>query len=207
MARNDEMADFVRAGLAAGQRPDELSAALSGAGWSAREIDAALGAWMPGANGLPPVPRPRAYVSPREALIYGLLFMLLGCICWHLTMLGFKIIDSLWPDPTERFGPFVHSMRWNIAVLIPTVPLFLWLNRRVARMTAGDPGQRRSLVRKWFAAITMLLASLALLGDVVAVVNALLEGELTARFIAKAALIALIGGLAFAYYRDELDER
>ena len=76
-----------------------------------------------------------------------------------------------------------------------------------AAATAGDPGRRRSLVRKWFAAITLLLASLALLGDLVAVVNALLEGELTGRFVAKALLIAVIGGLAFAYYRDELDDR
>ena len=78
---------------------------------------------------------------------------------------------------------------------------------RTAAATAGDPGRRRSLVRKWFAAVTMLLAALALLGDLVAVVHALLNGELTARFLAKAALVGLIGGLAFAYYRAELDDR
>ena len=38
-------------------------------------------------------------------------------------------------------------------------------------------------------------------------VGASLEGELTGRFAAKALLIAVIGGLAFAYYRDELDDR
>lgn len=207
MARIDDMAEFVRAGLAAGRAPDELSAALAAAGWSPVEIHEATLAWLPAPPGLPPVPRPRAYVSAREALIYGLLFLLLGCICWHLTMLGLRLIELLLADPAERHPMPASVMRWNMAVLIPTVPLFLWLNRRVAAATAGDPGRRRSLVRKWFAAVTMLLAALALLGDLVAVVHALLNGELTARFLAKAALVGLIGGLAFAYYRAELDDR
>lgn len=207
MARTDDMAEFVRAGLAAGQGPQALSAALTQAGWAPAEVQAALDAWAPAVDGLPPVPRPRAYVSAREALVYGLLFLLLACICWHLALLGFRIADALLPDPTERYPAPLSRMRWSIAVLIPTVPLFWWLNRRVARVTAGDPGQRRSLVRKWFAAVTMLLAALALLADLVAVVYALLNGDITARFFAKAVLIALIGGLAFAYYRDELDDR
>ena len=207
MGRSDQLTDFIRRGLAAGRRPDQLGAALRSAGWGPREIADALDAWAPGAEGLPPVPRPRPYVSAREALVYGLLFLLLGTICWHVAMLGFQIVDSVVPDPDEPYPPALSAMRWNIATLIPAAPLFLWLNRRVAGATAGDPGQRRSLVRKWFAAITMLLAALALLGDVVAIIHTLLDGDLTLRFVAKAALIGVIGGLAFAYYRDELDDR
>lgn len=207
MARQDDLAEFVRAGLIAGHGRDELSAALAQAGWSARESAEALDGWAVAAPGLPPVPRPRAYVSAREALIYGLLFLLLLFICWHITMLGFQLIDSLLPGLDGRYPPSPSALRWSMAALIPTVPLFLWLNRRVTSATLGDPGRRRSLVRKWFAAITLLLASLALLGDLVAAVYALLNGELTARFMAKAALIAVLGGLAFAYWRDELDDR
>ena len=55
-------------------------AALAAAGWSPVEIHEATLAWLPAPPGLPPVPRPRAYVSAREALIYGLLFLLLGLL-------------------------------------------------------------------------------------------------------------------------------
>lgn len=207
MARSDELNDFVRSGLASGRSGDELAAALTQAGWSGREIAAALAAWLPAAPGLPPVPRPRAYVSAREGLIYGLLFLLLGLICWHVTMLGFELIEALLPEPDQRYYyPSTSSMRWSMATLIPTVPLFLLLNRRVMRDTAQDSGRRRSLVRKWFAAMTLLLASLALLGDLVAVIYSLLNGDLTPRFAAKAALIAAVGALVFAYYRGELDD-
>ena len=206
MARNDVLSDFVRQDLGAARDRDEIAQALAQAGWSPREAAEALDGWAV-VPGLPPVPRPRAYVSAREGLVYGLLFLILLSICWHVAMLGFRIIDSLLPDLADLYAPPPSSMRWNIAVLIPTVPLFLWLNRRVVRDTARDAGRRRSLVRKWFAAVTMLLAALALLGDAVATVHALLNGELTGRFLAKAVLIAVIGGLAVAYYRDELDER
>ena len=86
MSGRDEIAEFVRTGLSAGQPADALAAALGSAGWSPTEVAAALDAWAPGPAGLPPVPRPRAYVSAREGFVYGLLFLLLGCICWHLAL-------------------------------------------------------------------------------------------------------------------------
>ena len=85
-------------------------------------------------------------------------------------------------------------------------PLFLFLNRKVATMAQSDAGRRRSLVRKWFASLTLLFASLVFLGDGIYVVYALLSGELTARFAAKAVLVAGVAALVFAYYRDELND-
>ena len=205
MSRTDPLTDFVRTGLAAGRSRDELAAALVRAGWSGREISGALDTWLTGEHGLPPIPRPRPHVSARDAVVYGLLFLLLGLICWHVAALGFAIVDSLWPEPGDFHAPPRSSIRWSAAVLIPAVPLFLGLNMRVARATGTDPGRRRSLVRRWVAAVTLLVAALALLSDVVAVVHAVLNGDLTARFAAKAVLIAALAGLVLAYYRDELD--
>ena len=61
-------------------------------------------------------------------------------------------------------------------------------------------------MRKWFASMTLLIAALVLLGDGISIVYALLSGELTARFAAKAGLVASIAALVFAYYRDELND-
>lgn len=205
MTRTDQLSEYIRAGLSAGRSADALAHALVEAGWSTREVSAALSAWMPAPAGLPPVPRPRPYVSALEAVIYGLLFLLLGVICWHIAALGFEVIDALLPEPGGSFEMSRTSVRWSVATLIPTVPLFLWLSGRVVRGSHPDTGRRRSVVRKWFASVTLLIVSLALLSDVVAVVFALLNGDLTARFVAKAVLIAAIGGAVFAYYRGEFD--
>ena len=122
-----------------------------------------------------------------------------------LVMIGFALLDTLLPDAADYYDPPRSSLRWSVATLIPTVPLFLWLNRRVVAATRGDAGRRRSLVRKWLASVTLLVAALTLLGDGVAVIYAALNGDLTARFAAKAALIAVVGAIALAYYRDEID--
>ena len=61
-------------------------------------------------------------------------------------------------------------------------------------------------MRKWFAALTLLVVALVFLADGIYVIYALLNGDLTARFAAKAALVAAIAGLIFAYYRDELND-
>lgn len=202
----DQLAEFVRAGLADGIPPERLGAALAEAGWSEAERHAALTAWAPAAGGLGrPVPRPRAYVSARDAVTYGILFVALVNIAWAIGRLGFDIIEALIPDPGDFYAPPRGVMRFSMAQIAIFLPVFLWLNHRVVRATRGDAGQKRSLVRKWFASVAFIIAVLALLGDAVAVVWALLNGDLTARVAAKAALVALIGGLVLAYLRDELD--
>lgn len=43
-----------------------------------------------------------------------------------------------------------------------------------------------------------------MVGDLIATIYALLNGDLTVQFIAKAALVLLTAGLVFLYYRGEL---
>ncbi|RCW82884.1 DUF5671 domain-containing protein [Paracoccus lutimaris] len=202
----DQLSEFVRDAMAQGGDHDQIAQALTEAGWSAPEIAEALHGWQ-AAPGLPPVPRPRPYASATEALLYGLLFLSLGTVAWNITDLGMEVLDRLIPDPTELlYHPANAALRWPIAALIVFAPLFLFLNRKVAAMAQNDGGRRRSLVRKWFASITLLVAALVLLGDGIYVVYALLSGELTTRFAAKAVLVAGIAALVFAYYRDELND-
>ena len=202
----DQLSEFVRHAMAQGGNRDQIAQALTDAGWSAPEIDEALHSWqaMPG---LPPVPRPRPYASATEALLYGLLFLSLSVVAWNISDLGMAVLDQLIPDPAERIHyPGGGELRWPIAALIVFTPLFLFLNGKVAALARGDGGRRRSLVRKWFASMTLLIAALVLLGDGISIVYALLSGELTARFAAKAGLVASIAALVFAYYRDELND-
>ncbi|MFO1138130.1 MAG: DUF5671 domain-containing protein [Paracoccus sp. (in: a-proteobacteria)] len=206
----DQISEFVREAMAQGGNQDQIAQALADAGWSAPEVEEALHGWQ-SAPGLPPVPRPRPYASASEALLYGLLFLSLGVVAWNICDLGMDVVDRLIPDPVERvimngYDTTNSGLRWPIATLIVFTPLFLYLNRKVATMARSDAGRRRSLVRKWFASVTLLVASLVFLGDGIYVIYALLNGELTARFAAKAALVAGVTALVFAYYRDELND-
>jgi len=202
----DQLAAFVGDALAAGRTRDEIADALGKAGWTSSEIDAALGAWADGGF-LPPVPRPRPYVSAREAFVYALMFLALAVSAWNITSLGFDLIELWIPDVSDYPVRYAATgVRWSIAVLIVVFPLFLVLNARVNSAARQDPSKRRSAVRKWFGYTTLFLASVALVGDLIAVIYALLNGDLTARFAAKAALVALTAGLVFLYFRGEMAE-
>ena len=84
MRNADHLAAFVRDALIAGRPRPEIEAALRTAGWTPAEISEAMQAWAEGTF-LPPVPRPRPYVSAREAFVYGLMFVALAMTAWHLT--------------------------------------------------------------------------------------------------------------------------
>lgn len=203
----DRLAGFVRDALIAGRSRDDIHGALARAGWSATEIDTALNAWAE-APFDPPIPRPQPYVSAAEAFLYSLMFVALAMTAWNLTSLFFELIASWLPDPVDGLSRIdADRVRWAIAILVVFFPLFLLLNARAVKAATRDPGVRRSSVRKWFAYVTLFLAALGLIGDLVAVIYAFLSGDLTARFAAKAATVAVVAGAVLAYFRGELADR
>lgn len=205
MKPTEQLSDFVRQALSGGSSPEAVRSGLSSAGWSAPEIDEALLGWQV-VPGLPPVPRPRPYASAQEALLYGLLFLSLGVIAWHLCQLGITMVDVMIPDPSDYPARPGSAERWSIASLIAFTPLFLLLNRRIGKLSREDGGRRRSLVRKWFASLTLMVAALVFLADAIYLIYTLLSGDLTLRFVLKSLLVAMIAALVLAYYRGEINE-
>ncbi|MFN4057630.1 MAG: DUF5671 domain-containing protein [Roseinatronobacter sp.] len=203
----DALAQFVQDGLRAGRAPAQLRAALLAEGWSAPEVDRALGAWADHGLGLP-VPRPRVQVASGEAVLYGLMFVALLVVIWHLIDLGFDLISVWLPDPVrDSGGVWVNtSIRWSIAALVVTVPLFLWLNARVERAVRLDPATARAPLRRRFGALTLFLAALSLVGAAVSVVYGGLMGIVTAHFLAKTALVVVIAVLVIGYFRAYVAE-
>ncbi|SEW31850.1 hypothetical protein SAMN05444851_3019 [Aliiroseovarius sediminilitoris] len=207
MRPSDQLAEFTRDALAAGKSRDDIRTALTRSGWAPNEVSEALDAWAD-IDFPTPVPRPRPYVSAREAFFYGLMFAALAMTAWHLVALLHNLIDHWMADPlAENAGRYtLNSTRWSIAALIVFTPTFLVLNRQTVQATKADPGKRRSGVRKWFGYVTLFLASVSLLGDLMAVIYALLSGDLTARFTLKALVVAGVAGTIFTYFRQEADE-
>jgi len=201
----DQLADFVGDALQAGQSRAEIATALRDAGWSDGEIAAALNAWAETDFAMP-VPRPRPYVSAREAFAYGLHFVSLGVIVWHIATLGFELID-LWVDGPLRDWSYFNDdlIRWSIASLIVFLPVFFILDRRVLQKAQQDPAKRRSAVRKWFGYGALFLAAIALCVDVILVVYSFISGDLTLNFLCKLALVAALAALVVLYFRAELE--
>lgn len=204
----EQVADFVGRALEQGRSRDEVAGALRGAGWAEAEVARAMGSWAEGGFS-PPVPRPRSYVSAREAFVYGALFVALGFATWYIVDLGIVLIDMWFDrDGTDYYSDSyrLRELRWSIAVLIVTVPLFLWLNRRQAKAMAADPASRRSAIRKWTGYFTLFLSLLTMAGNVIYAIYSLLDGDFTLQFAAKVTLVMVVAGLVFLYYRLEAED-
>lgn len=191
-ARRDLVA-FARDALAAGRTPDAIRDALTGAGWSARDADWALGHFAD-TGFTPPVPRPRATVSARDAYVFGLMFFALVVVVINVTGVMFDVIDA-W---TAEASLTRDRLAWDAALLMVFVPLFAWLDRRTRSMPRDAPA------RQVFGYVALFLASLTVLLTFVAVLALVISGGLAAEIALKALAAALVAAGVFLYYRRDL---
>lgn len=201
MAANKDLSRFVRDALSAGRNRDEISTVLSEAGWTKAEASEALEAWSE-ANFTPPVPRPQTMVTARDFFIYALTFGVLIFAASYLIILCHQLIDVAF-EGSEK-PRILRNIRWSIAVLVVAAPTYFWLTWRERRKLSDDPSLYRSSVRKWLIYITLLVAATVLLGDLTATIYALLQGDFTLQFVAKAAVVAAVAGGIFLYYLNDI---
>lgn len=199
---SEDLAVFVRDALAAGEPRPRIEAVLLEAGWPPEKVSRALRSFAEVDFPLP-VPRPRPYLSAREAFLYLTLFTALFLFAFNLGTVLFELIERAVPDPVgAQFTP--HELRWGLAFVLVNFPLFLFLTVRQARELARDPEKRGSRVRKWLTYLTLFVAGGFLVGDLVALIAFFLEGELTARFLLKAVVVGVLATTAFVYYMRDL---
>jgi len=201
-----ELEGFVREALSHGKAKPATEAALLAAGWPGDQVRSALAAYADVAFPVP-VPRPRPYLSAREAFFYLLLFATLYVAAYHLGSLLFDLLNRAFPDPTDSewaVRTLGESMRWSAASLIIAFPVYLFLAWHLGKELARTPAKRLSAVRRWLTYLTLFLAAVALIADMITLVNNLLGGELTLRFGLKVAIAAVIAGSIFGYYLSDL---
>lgn len=200
MAASKELLRFVRDALSAGKPREEIAQALTSSGWSASEVRDALSAWAD-TPFAPPVPRPQPVVTARDFFFYTLTFGLLIYGATHLILLLHELIDYFMGD-----GHYyaMRDMRFSVASLIVSAPIYIWLAVRDRKHLAADPAHYRSAIRKWLIYLALLVASTVLVGDLIAVFYALLDGDMTLQFFLKAAVVAAVTGVLFLYYLRDL---
>jgi hypothetical protein len=79
-------------------------------------------------------------------------------------------------------------------------PTYLILTRLVNKNRRASNDTSYLGLTKWLIYLSLLVAGLTLLGDLVAVIMGFLEGELTSRFLMKAFAVSAVIGAAFFYY-------
>ena len=202
MASNEELSGFLKDGLERGLSRQQLEEVLLETGWPPDQVRSGLGGFADVEFPIP-VPRPKPYLSAREAFVYLVLFSTLYVSAFSLGNLLFALINRALPDPSMD-PAFVAQMtretiRWAISLLVVTFPVFAIVSWRNDLALRADPTRRLSEVRRWLTYLTLFVAAGFLVGDVTSVVYNVLSGEMTLRFVLKVLTVAVIAGSVFGY--------
>lgn len=111
-------------------------------------------------------------------------------------------ITVMYPDTAQmpyEYTNATSSIRYSIAMLVVFFPAYAILTRMVNNIRRTEHGTYLALT-KWLIYLSLLVAGIALLGDLVAILLGFLNGELTVRFILKALSVFVVVGAAFGYY-------
>jgi hypothetical protein len=138
--------------------------------------------------------------TPRDVFLHLLAIITLYVSAGSFLNLVFKLINTAFPDQLGYTFDFGTSIRYSMAALIVVFPVFVWLSMLLERDQRTDPEKASLRVRRWLISFTLFAAGALLIGDLVALVFNLLEGDLTMRFVLKVLSILVVAGIIFGYY-------
>ena len=154
---------------------------------------------------------PAEKAGPKDVFLQLLNIIALYVSAGMFINLIFSYINIWLPDAlSENYYTLLaarSSVRWAIASLIVIFPVYIWATWFLNKGYAAMPEKREMKIRKWLLYFTLFLAGIIIIGDLVALIYNLLQGELTARFLLKILVVLAMAAIIFWYYLLDLKNR
>jgi hypothetical protein len=143
---------------------------------------------------------------PRDLFLHLLAIVTLYWSAVSFVTLLWQYIDYFFPDALNYFyyAGFTGAIRFAVSSLIIVFPVFILISWYLNKIYRKEAEVRESKIRKWLIYLTLFITSLFIIGDLIAIINTFLGGEITIRFILKALSILLVAGVIFGYYLDDV---
>jgi hypothetical protein len=144
--------------------------------------------------------------TPRDLFLHLLAVVTLYWSAISFVTLIWQFINKFFPDVLKDMylGDKLDLIRFSVSALIIVFPIFLLVSWYLNKIYRREAVVRESKIRKWLIYLTLFIASLVIIGDLVGTINTLLTGEITVRFILKALSVILVAGIIFGYYLDDV---
>ncbi len=147
-------------------------------------------------------------LTPKDFFLYVGAMVTLYWSAGSLIALLFATVDTVFRDELQYYyDPYSGGIRFAIASLIVVFPISLVLFRSIKKAALAEPQKFLLPLRRWLYAITIFVTAAALAGDVIALLNSFLGGELTTRFVLKVISVLVVAGLVFWYCLLEIRVR
>lgn len=147
---------------------------------------------------------------PRDVFLHLLAMVTLYWSAVSFVTLLWQYINNFFPDIlytrgyTSYFEESLSLIRFHVSAIIIVFPVFILVSWYLNRIYRREAVVRESKIRKWLVYLTLFIASLVIIGDLIFVLNTFLGGEITARFILKALSVIFVAGIIFGYYLDDV---
>jgi hypothetical protein len=202
-----ELHKFLDEAKSQGSTDEVLVGLLRGRAWPEEEVHRALADYYEARSGLR-IPIYKRSGSAKDAFLYLVSFATLATWTYGLGSVLFELIDLSIKDPFQQgyYGGF-YQMASSLAAIMVAFPIYLLVMRYIARELRRHPEKLESGVRKWLTYIALFATAALAVGDLITFLTAVLRGELTANFSAKASVVLVITGGIFWYYLGALKQR
>lgn len=146
--------------------------------------------------------------GPKALFWFLTLFFTLGITAFNTGNIWFQYINK-WVSQ-EVAGGFVRaafsqgSLKFAVASLLVAGPIFFFVSFLIRKSLQNGNLNPKNKVRAWTTYIILFISIALAVGDLIATVFSVLDGDYTARFLLKSFSILIIVGWIFVYYWLEL---
>ncbi|MES2668383.1 MAG: DUF5671 domain-containing protein [Patescibacteria group bacterium] len=143
--------------------------------------------------------------SPRDFFLWsGAVIALYGSVISLIALL-FEYVNRAFPDPLAWYGdPYGGAVRAAMAGVIVLIPTTLVLLHLIRRTILKEPGKAEIWVRRWALVLTVFIAIVVMLIDLITLITTFLGGELSTRFALKVAVVLLVALFVFMHFLADL---
>lgn len=139
--------------------------------------------------------------SPKDFFLWlGAVIALYGSVSAFIGLL-FEYINYAFPDSLEVYvDPYNSGVRFAMAALLVLVPTLIVLFRLIRSSIETEAGKAFIWVRRWAIVLTLFIAAVTVLIDLITLINIFLGGEITTRFVLKVLVVLFVAVGVFLHF-------
>jgi hypothetical protein len=142
---------------------------------------------------------PTIKTTPKDFFLHLAATVALYASIISLVNLTFAIINYAFPDVLAGYF-YANTVAWPISMLVVLTPVLYIVEWLIKKDEAASPEKEGLWIRRWRIDLTIFLTVVVLIGDLVALINTYISGEITMRFVYKIVAILVIFGVVFTYF-------
>lgn len=203
---NKDLRASVAHALEQGISREDLRTLLGKAGWSEKERDEALDAFIDTPHHLA-IPKRSPLTLPKESYLYFMQVAFYTITAVAFLILWFQYINLWLPDPQNADSYMIASVRslirTGLSMLIVSLPVFLGVSWLIGRHEATQVDAPQNALKQGFVYLGAIVASVTAAITLMVTVYEGLSGEATSKFFLKIFAILLVCAItAYITWRE-----